>query len=95
MEERKETATEQALRAARAAREPVSPPVTIDTVGEEAMRNNPWARNAVRAAISQQELIRLLLEENGRLMGMLEEAMKLSPPRPILIGRVPLSSEED
>ncbi len=75
-------------RALRRAWEPVSPPVTIETVGEEVMRSNPWTRNAVRAGISQQEFIRLLLEENSRLMEILEKAISLSPPRPIPIGQV-------
>ncbi len=70
-----ETAAEQMLREHRS---PASPPVTVETVGIDAMRSSPIAHTAVRFGMRQDELIRLLLAENKRLTGELTKALNTS-----------------
>jgi hypothetical protein len=58
-----------------------SPPVTMDTVGDYYYFTDAFARNAVKAGISQQELIRLLLKEYADLQETLVRTLKERPPQ--------------
>lgn len=56
-----------------------SPPVTLDTVGDYYF-TDAFARNAVKAGISQQDFIRLLLKEYSDLQETFIKALKDQPP---------------
>ena len=58
----------------------ISPPVTLDTVGDYYF-TNALARNAVKAGITQQEFIGLLLKECTDLQEALIKTLKEQPPQ--------------
>jgi len=55
-----------------------SPPVTLDTVGDYYF-TDAFARNAVKAGISQQDFIRLLLKEYSDLQETFIKALRDQP----------------
>jgi hypothetical protein len=57
-----------------------SPPVTINTVEARRYLNNPFAYNAVRAGIRQDEFIRILLDHQAEMVERISQVAKAATP---------------
>lgn len=64
-------------------------PVTLATVGDDFYRNSPIACAAVRAAISEAELIRNLLENERRLTELVTDALHRAAPKTLMVHQSP------
>jgi len=68
--------------------EPPSRRVSYESLGDWALKD-VLAQRALRAGITEAELIHALLEDRKRLMDQLYEAISNMPPKPIIIPHHP------
>jgi hypothetical protein len=87
MHEPQMTATEAQIRAMRASLRPASPQVTADLFEQETLMRDPLLYRAVQAGITQEQLIKHLVEETTRLRSELQRVLELTT-QPMLIGPV-------